>query len=212
MRHWIAVAALLLSACNYNKVKDAASRGGTQIGAELFSQPDFATVMNAVIGPKCVSCHSDSGGNQGGTNLESYSAVRSKLSRVLYRSLETLDMPPRSPLGENEARLLSNWADSGAPETVVGVGEKPDLSLEKGPNNWVKVRDKIFEPKCFACHSGANLDGGLDLSDLAAVRAKAPAIFERVILKGDMPVEPLPAVTPPERRVLLKWFDAGLPE
>lgn len=210
MKYVMLAFALTFTACNYNKVKSKEGGSGA-LGAENIAQPDFKAVQS-VLGAKCASCHSNMGGNQGGTNLETYQAVRSKLNRVLYRSLETRDMPPRQPLTEREMTLLRNWADSGAPETVIGIGEKPGDNIESGPTNWAKIKDKLFAAKCNTCHQQPKPDAGLDLTDLAQVRGRAPAIFDRVIVKQDMPISPYPAVTPRERRVLLKWFDAGMPE
>lgn len=213
MKLWIlAVMVALLSACNYNKVKDAAGRGDGDIDLERLSLPDYATVNSLILGPKCVSCHSSGGGNDGGVNLETYANVRAQINRIIFVTVESREMPPRTPLSERENQLLTNWADAGAPETVVGIGEKPDLSIEKGPNDWAKLNEKFFVPKCVACHSSEQADGGVDLSTLAAVKANAAKVFESVIIKGTMPLEPYPAVTPPERRVLLKWFDAGMPQ
>jgi len=206
----IVILLLFLAACNYSKVKTKEDPSGLG-GAESTAQPDFKAVQS-VLGPKCVACHSNDGGNQGGTNLETYPAVRAKLNRVLYRSLESMDMPPRKPLSEREMTLLRNWADSGAPETVIGIGEKPSDNIEAGPTNWAKIKDRIFAAKCTTCHQAPHPEGGLDLTDLAQVRGKSPSIFDRVIVKQDMPLAPYPAVTPRERRVMLKWFDAGMPE
>lgn len=201
---------ILTVSCNYSKIKGSSAKGDLR-NLENFSQPDFKAV-STVIDSKCTGCHSNRGGNAGGVNLENYPAVRAKLNRVLYRSIETRDMPPRKPLTDTEMQLLQNWADSGAPETVIGIGEKPSSDIEKGPNNWAKIKDKIFASKCLMCHRPPDPDGHLDLTDILQVRGKAPEIFDRVIMKQDMPIAPIPAVTPRERRVLLKWFDAGMPE
>ena len=199
-----------LTACNYNrtKMKDAGSDArGLQSGEPV----DFKSVQS-VLRARCVSCHSNAGGNLGGTNLETYASVRAKLNRVLYRSTEMKDMPPRRPLNDLEQALLKEWADAGAPESVIGIGEKPGDNIESGPTNWSKIKDRLFASKCSVCHRGANAEAGLDLTELNQVRAKAPAIFDRIIVKQDMPLTPYPAVTPKERRTLLKWFDAGMPE
>lgn len=211
MRFIAAFFILLSASCNYNHVKVAAPVGSALTASQI-STPDFKTIQGAVLGPRCLGCHSSAGGNSGGTNLEQYGTVRSLLSRIAFRTLEKKDMPPRGALSAMEAQLLQNWIDSGAPETVATVGEKPDPNELSGPNDWAKVRDKIFAKKCSDCHSGATPDAGLDTTDLKQVRAKVLAIFDRVVVKGDMPVAPYPAMTPKERKILLQWFDSGLPE
>jgi uncharacterized membrane protein len=208
--NWAIAFLIFLTGCNYNRVKSKETGSGAR-GLESGAPLDYKAVQN-LMRARCVSCHSNVGGNQGGTNLETYPAVRSKLNRVLYRSTEALDMPPKRPLNEREQSLLKEWADSGAPETIIGIGEKPGDNIESGPTNWTKIKDRLFAAKCSVCHRGETAEAGLDLTDLSQVRNKAPAIFDRVIVKQDMPIAPYPAVTPKERRTLLKWFDAGMPE
>lgn len=205
------VATLVLSACNYNVSKETA-RPASGFSESLSSdQVDFSLLQSSVIGPRCYGCHTDATGNQGGVNLERYKTVRAALSRVAYRSLERRDMPP-SGLSEPEMKLLRSWIEAGAPEKISGVAQKPDPNLDRGPNDWTKIRDHVFKAKCLACHSGENPDGDLDLSSLPQVRAHAAVIFERVIVTQDMPLAPYPVMTPKERRVLLQWFDSGMPE
>ena len=107
---------------------------------------------------------------------------------------------------------MKNWLDNGLPETTIGVGEKPDPSLGQGPNDWAKLRDKVFARKCQACHSSDKPDGGLDLTDIKQVRARVLAIYNRAIIIGDMPVLGLPTLTRKERTVLSEWINAGMPE
>jgi uncharacterized membrane protein len=200
-----------LTACNYNKLHDGAA-SSDRIGAESLENVDYAFVQKSVIGPKCLSCHSAAGGNQGGTNLESLKSIRALMSRVTYRSIERRDMPP-SGLGERDMTILKNWIEQGAPESLAGPQEATsDSTIEQGPNDWAKIRDRIFVQKCLDCHSGKDPQGGLDLTTLALTKAKAAAIFDRVIIQGNMPIAPYPALAPRERRVLLKWFDLGMPE
>lgn len=204
--------ALAVLGCNYNHVKEEAgtARGGVSI--QDLGPLDFATVQAAVIGPKCLSCHSNAGGNQGGSNLESYRAVRAQLGRILFRSLEKRDMPPRAPLNGAQMQALRDWAELGAPKRASGPVQKPDPSLDRGPNDWAKVRDRIFKAKCLDCHSAPEPQAGLDLTSLQETRAKAVVIFDRVIVRQDMPVQPYPSLSPREKRVLLQWFELGMPE
>lgn len=211
MRLLALLVSVAVAGCNYNVAKMTVG-DGPKVNAEQAANPDFKTVQTAVLNERCATCHSNRGGNQGATNLEDYNSVRAKLNRVIYRSLEKRDMPSGVPLSEPEARILQNWIDLGAPEFVSPVLEKPDLTLDKGPNDWSKVNLRIFSKKCNDCHSGPNPDAGLDLSDIKIVRAKITVIFERLIVKGDMPVAPYPTLTPKERKVVLGWIDSGMPE
>ena len=203
----------LLVACNYNYAKNGAGAGGRNPFGKLEEGqiPDYAAVQFLVIGPRCLSCHSNQAGNKGNLNLETYRQLRANLANVTYRTLEAKNMPAEG-LSESERRVLELWFDAGAPEKIIGGGEKPDPDLDRGPNDWNKIKSKIFTPKCSACHAEENPEKGLNLSDLPMVKAKAGEIFRRTIIDQDMPKAPYPALTPRERRVLLKWFDSGMPE
>lgn len=201
---------LFLTACNYNVAKTSGTTNA--VPQEKLENPDFATVMNAVIGPKCNGCHSNGGGNRGATNLETYEAVRRLYVRVGYRTLEAKDMPPGRPVSGDQARLLQRWIDNGMPEKVVGIGQKPTQDIDKGPTNWKKIKEKIFDAKCVTCHQPPNPAAGVDLTDVKLVRGDSPRIFDSIFVKGTMPIAPYPILTPVERRVVLKWFDLGMPE
>ncbi len=208
----MAVVLLALSGCNYN-----VTRGNSEENADIektgAEDIDFATVTRLVLQPKCLSCHSAATGSQGGVNLDNYDSVRARLSRIAYRTLEIKDMPPGRPLSDGLSQVLRTWIDAGAPESLIGPSSiQADPTLNQGTNNWAKVRDKIFAKKCFDCHSGDASAGALDLNSLQVAREKAASIFDRVIVRQDMPMAPYPALVPRERQVLLKWFDSGMPE
>lgn len=205
---WLILSSIMLG-CNYNHIKKTPDGSISEKNVET---PDFKAVQSGIFESKCLSCHSNSGGNKGQLNMESYQRIKAARVRIGYRTLEAQDMPPDRPLAPKQLEMLRNWLEAGAPETISGPSEKPDPELEKGLINWVKIRDKIFTPKCLDCHSSPEPQGGLDLTKLAEVRGRSPMIFDRVIIKQDMPLSPYPAATPRERRVLLKWFDLGMPE
>lgn len=212
MRKILLLSFLVLASCNYNRMKGdvgdpAKDFGGP--GGQSLEGLDFKAIQTAVIGPRCLGCHSSAGGSQGGLNIETYALVKSHLRRVAYRALEKRDMPAGG-LSESQGRLLRAWVDAGAPEFArQGPAEKPETDLGAG---WETIRDKVFGAKCMDCHGPANPGGGLDLTSLAMVRAKAAVIFDRVIIRQDMPVNPYPTLNDRERGALLKWFDQGMPE
>lgn len=204
--------ALLLGACNYNKVKQKEDDKGRK-RFDKSIPPDFNLVFGAVIGPKCATCHSNKGGNVDGVNLETYENVRAKLNRVLVRSLETPDkpMPPRPQfLTEDEKDMLEAWDKLGAPKDGEAI-QKPGEE-GRGPANWQTVRDKIFAPKCFDCHNQNKPDKDLDLTKIEQVREKFHLVLDRVVRLNNMPLEPYPAVTSAEKKLLLRWFELGMPE
>lgn len=215
---------IMTAGCNYNRLKDgsAAGPGGSPrdqragAGADADSSPlpplGFQTIQAQVLSSSCVSCHSNSGGNAGGTNLETYGAVRAALARVEDRALGRQDMPPGRPLSARAARILKAWIDAGAPELASAVQESGDPELEKGPVTFAKLRDKVFARRCLDCHGPVAPQGGLDLTSAAQTRERATVIFDRVYVRRDMPTADYPALTPAERRALLQWFEKGMPD
>lgn len=214
MNKFIFLVLVVIIGCDYNHVKRVENKG-VPMNAQQMRVPDFKAIRSLLLETKCIGCHSDKVA-KGGVNLERYAQVRAALNRLAFRVLEKQDMPPDRPVSAQEAQLLMNWIDMGAPEKSDVNFEKPNPDLERGPTDWPKVRDKIFAIKCLDCHSAAmpdtRPDANLDLTSLIEVRAKASIIFDRIILKQDMPLAPYPAVSPSERKVLLKWFDSGMPE
>lgn len=211
MRYFAVAIFIFLAGCNYSKQKTGAGSSKT-VSKSQIENPDYQTVLTVVIGPKCLNCHSTARGNQGSTNLEGFETVKGKLNRILYRSLEARDMPPKNPLNEMELAVLSKWADNGAPDKVIGGGEKPATDLERGPANWAKVRDGIFKAKCMDCHQQPNPEAGLDLANMAMVREKIGVIVDRTFGRADMPLAPYPSLTPVETRVFFKWLANGMPQ
>ncbi|HRO68690.1 MAG TPA: hypothetical protein PL182_14045, partial [Pseudobdellovibrionaceae bacterium] len=92
------LAALSLGAflgCNYDIDKTGGLQGKLSgPGATM----DFNSVYQAVIRPKCATCHSASGGNRGGVNLETYENVFANRSAV-QSAVQGGFMPPRSAAG-----------------------------------------------------------------------------------------------------------------
>lgn len=209
------------TACNYSRMKDESSIRPSARQTHDLGSVDFKLVQTTVLGPRCYGCHTPETGSKGNSNLFSYNDVRAQLGRVNYRALEAKDMPPGNPLSSDEIQILSDWMESGAPEVQIAGAGGEDKQLEQGPTNFAKVRDGIFASKCLSCHQTKLSDTGeilskaaadLDLTNFMQVRDKVSVIFDRVIVKQDMPVQPLPSLSPRERRVLLKWFELGLPQ
>ncbi|MBX3016533.1 MAG: hypothetical protein KF767_01490 [Bdellovibrionaceae bacterium] len=214
---------LLLAGCNYSRMKN---ENRPNLGAQNMRSMgplDFQTIQANILGPRCYGCHLPETGNKGNSNLATYNDVRAQLGRVAFRSLESKDMPPAHPLSADEMALLTAWMDAGAPEIAMGIPDGGDRALDQGPTDFRKISQGVFAGKCLSCHQPKyNGDGDgavavraaadLDLTDFAQVKAAATKIFDRVIVKQDMPVQPLPGLSPKERRVILKWFELGMPQ
>ncbi len=205
----IAICSIFIS-CNYNHIKSGAAGEGSKSLMKLESL-DFIKEKNEVIAPRCLGCHATITGNKGGVNLESYANVRKYITRITFRTLEKQDMPPAGPLSTAEYNFLKAWIDLGAPE-FASEATAQVTDLQVGPTDWKKIREKVLGPKCIDCHQQPNPLGKFDVTSLTEVRANAKLIFDRVIIKQDMPVAPYPTLSPTERKILLHWFDLGMPE
>ncbi len=144
----ILIFSVYMVGCNYNVTKN--SDGGEQ-GQNIKSIAvlDYQTIKKAVIEPQCLSCHSNSGGNKGGLNIETYESIKSNLNQIYYRSIEVGDMP-EGGLPLNSKEILKVWIENGAPvQATEGSG------IVQGPLSWSLVKNKIIGYKCLECHSGA---------------------------------------------------------
>lgn len=210
MEYILVILFLGLNSCNYSRMKEE-TRSGSSDALRFLGVLDYKIVNSSVIGPKCVSCHSNAGGNQGGVNLETYENIRQYIARIGFRALEKRDMPPKVPLTADEMTVLKSWIENGAPENFVNATGDGDDGIDMGPTDWQKISTKIFTPKCYDCHSSPNPHANLDLTSYNEVKMNAAKIFDRTIIQQNMPIEPYPALSPKERKALLNWFNMGMP-
>lgn len=129
----LALAAFLmggLSGCSYDIDKTGGSQGKLSgPGATL----DFESVFQAVLRPKCATCHSAAQGNRAGVNLETYENVfanRAAVQSVVQGGF----MPPRSAAGltADEKAFLLAWLSAGAPRNAAAGGAGPGTTPDPG--------------------------------------------------------------------------------
>lgn len=207
----ICLALLTLSSCNYYKNRGDQSLPNFDANTDVTALAvynNYASINNLIISNQCLNCHSNATGNKGGLNIETYSNVKANLNQIMYRVLETKDMPPNG-MSESQTNLFKFWLESGAPEfnTIVGPG-----TVIQGPLNWLKIKNQILAKNCLDCHSGEKADAGIDLSNLDIFKSNYAKIFDRVFVKQDMPMEPYGSLTIYERQALMKWMSQGFPQ
>lgn len=113
---WIEIGAPELS------LKDWPSANGpTEPQPQTPTVLDYATVKEKVLDPKCVKCHSESGGNRGDVNLETYAKVIEQIQAVRESVIDG-SMPKKGQLTEAQKNLILSWIDQGAPETQSSTG------------------------------------------------------------------------------------------
>ncbi|MGZ3796234.1 MAG: c-type cytochrome domain-containing protein [Pseudobdellovibrionaceae bacterium] len=93
------------------------------------------------------------------------------------------------------------------------VNGEPQEDITPASINYAFVNAKVFQPKCFKCHSlaGGN-KGDVNLETYENVLAKLGDIQNEVFVEGSMP--PAEAGGPLgeyEKNVLKMWIDAGTP-
>lgn len=201
--------------CGFKHVKEN-SENQTEVTGEfgMSQKVTYAQLETKILGPKCLRCHSDAGGNQGSLNLESYDQTKAHLDSIKQRVLVDQSMPPKSPLSSGEKSLLNNWllnevATNGQSSTPVKIAVL-----------WPRIRDEIIQNHCLQCHSppGTNtsedristMEAGLDLTNVTVVREKADLIFKRTIIVGDMPLKPFPNLNDQEKKLLTQWMIDGM--
>lgn len=199
----LAVFFLLISACSYNVSKE---KNTQEANLKMQSVSDYQSVRQFILGPLCLNCHSNSAGNRGGLNLESYESVKLKLNQIYYRSIELKDMPPGG-LDKNSFEGLKGWIENGAQKQA----SLQSLNLT-GPLAWQELKQQIFQYKCLECHSAPNPEGKLDLSDYSVFKENIKSIFDHVFIKQDMPMTPYPSLSLSEKNAILKWISQGMPQ
>lgn len=198
-----------LFACNYsNKNAEMPVQLTEERINALALESNYESVNAKVLAGQCLQCHSAAGGNAGSLNLETYQNIRANLNQIMYRVLETKDMPRGGLTGADYA-LMEMWLHAGAPEKNTQTGLVPVL---KGPFNWLVIRDQILKRNCLDCHSSVTPEAGLDLSDYDQLKNNYAKIFDRTFVKQDMPPEPYDGLNVGEKQAVLKWISQGFPK
>ena len=198
---------MLLAGCSFDRMKDG--EGKQRGGGALSDRPvTYAEALGAVIGPRCVSCHSQGGGNQGGVSLETYESTSALADRIQRSVFVDKTMPKGSPLSEQEAAILQAWLAQGASRN----GARPGSGRLKERVTFSLLRDEVFAPKCLDCHSQPRPEKNLDMGSYAEVKANINRIFDRAVITADMPLPPFERLTVEEKQALGNWIAQGMPE
>lgn len=211
------------SACSYRHIKDEAAFTSSEVkGNSSFEKNKsitYATINKSILLPKCVKCHSDSGGNQGGLNLERYDDVARAINSINQRTIIDKTMPPSRPLSNDEILLLSSWVSKGAPLDTSNSGANPNTPT-KPTVTWLQVKNEVFAVKCIQCHSPSldnstpdsvtTMEAGLNLNDYEMVKSKADVILKRLIVLNDMPLKPYSPLSSSEKKLIVDWMMQGM--
>lgn len=225
LKSWITflLSILTFQSCGFRHLKEGNNYENRESSdqSSMMTSVYYSTIEKKIIIPKCLSCHSDSGGNQGGVNLETYKETIRHISDINLKSLIEKSMPPKYPLNSYETSLLGNWISKGAPLDIDNSGPSNNQgTIEKISIKWPKIKKEIINNHCIQCHSPPTIDpsnetistmeAGLDLTDLSVVKEKAELIFKRIVILNDMPLRPYPPLSIYEKKLFSEWIISGM--
>ncbi|MBC7538988.1 MAG: hypothetical protein H7281_09215 [Bacteriovorax sp.] len=216
---------IFLTGCNYSISKKLGANSGNQAIERLPSGtiPGYQIIASGIIAPKCLECHSSSGRNAGGVNLESYTKVIGNLAAI-RGEITSGSMPKNRPaLSTKEKEVILAWIDAGGPleSTTLPTGSTdpiptptpipPDVP-DPDKIDYQIVHTRVIGLRCIGCHSakGGN-KGGVNLETYENVFDQRDAI-EDVIRSGDMPRPTTRPLTKVQKEIFLIWLEKGAPE
>ncbi len=240
--YFIIICSFMLSACNYNVVKNPNVTGGNNSLSQPISESATidAPLIQGTVLKQCMSCHA----GRTAPELGSLTGTREHIAKILSEVLSDA-MPPAkngyAPLSDCGKAILQRWVDIGAPlnssekvgSLVVCKGQNslpPDQStipISQLPVNYQTLLKKVLQPKCLKCHNPDSDDvdaAGILFYPFAEI-AKKPNLWSRpgalskivrVLTRNNdermPPPEEGPALEPEEINFIVKWIDAGSPE
>ena len=225
---------LFLVSCNYSVDKKL---GTAQLDQAIEKLPantivNYKLINSAIIAPKCLSCHSSSGGDAGGINLESYANLKNAINSVRDEVTSGRMPKNRAPLNSKEKDLLLEWIEGGAlaegasnslPETqtlpIPNPAQPPVPPLPPGevmplPKeiNYKLVNERVIAPRCLGCHSDKNGNrGGVNLENYENVFEQLESIKDEVS-SGSMPRPKNKPLTDIQKKIFLSWIESGGPQ
>ena len=119
MKRVFLIAGSLLLGCGYSNTQIPTDAPTPEMGGPNQSAGtslDFSSVKAQFFQPYCLRCHSTTGGNKAGINLETYTNVRSVIVKV-QNAVNGGVMPPSGSLPSAAVAFLNQWLQAGAPET-----------------------------------------------------------------------------------------------
>jgi uncharacterized membrane protein len=174
--------------------------------------------MDKVFTNNCVGCHSGSGGNKGGVNLETYASTKRWIKEI-GDEVAGKKMPPskKPPLSDDQIRLVNIWVTAGAAEVAVDptappvvTAPTPVVQIPSDPKEitFSMVKSILLEPRCFKCHADPTNKGKVNLETYANVKANLQDMYDD-IKDGSMPKGNDKVLTDDQLKIFFDWFDAG---
>jgi hypothetical protein len=143
--------------------------------------------------------------------------IRNRVSVGLTFTAD-LDTPLESAAyaGNQAAATARNLLASVTANTdVSGFGPSIDASIaglvanaQPAAPSYATIRT-ILNSRCISCHSGGNVQAGINLSNDTVVHAIAQEIYNQVVVSRAMPYGNATGMTDAERDTVKAWYQAG---
>ncbi len=227
MKVLLCLVLISLTACTFreDKLGDDSSRIDSM-------RPWYTNLLETLIRPKCLECHTGSGG-LGHLDLSTYDAIMFKvvkgkpLESRFYTSLNGVggSMPDRKqPLSTREIKMIYDWIAANAP--LDSTGESPEVPPEIPQPTFTWIDQHILKRDCVTCHSAhpekvnprdREPAGGIDLTEYEKFAtnptliipgdANASALYDAV-KTGWMPLDGNP-LSPEKVQAIHDWIENG---
>jgi hypothetical protein len=164
---------ILLSSCNYKKIKDIDAYnvqrgGGVQKPISSDLRLGYSSVKEFVLN-NCLNCHV----GKTKPELSTLAMIQQNVQAILAE-VRSNKMPPAKegydPLNACQKAMIEEWVKLGLPEDsnlkVVDINDcrevtpdkdkKTELPIEQMPINYSSLLERILKPRCIGCHNVDN--------------------------------------------------------
>ncbi|CAN7243204.1 DUF4214 domain-containing protein [Duganella sp. LjRoot269] len=155
--------------------------------------------------------------NQTTQGLQDAQLIRNRVS-VGATFTTDLDTPTESSAyagAQAAATARSLLASVNANTDVSGFGPNIDAAIatlvanaQPAAPSYATIRS-ILNSRCISCHSGGNIQAGVNLSNDTVVHAIAQDIYNQVVVTRGMPLGNATGMTDAERDTIKAWYVAG---
>ena len=180
------------------------------------SKLSFVSDIVPIVNNRCVMCHNKDSGDAMPNWLD-YKITFAKKDKVFDRVVVKKDMPMGMEMPQNERDIFDLWIRNGAkekPTPAPSPSPTPTLPPIDGPSlTFVKDILPIVKSRCVMCHNADSGDVMPNWLDYKISAAKKDKLFDRVVVKKDMPMDTGGEKMPQrERDIFDLWIRNGVKE
>jgi hypothetical protein len=171
-----------------------------------FTQVDFATLESQVLGPKCLSCHSDFDTAQG---ISPYVTPGDPAHSSLYTEISGGDMPPGGPtLPTASQTIVEEYINGLSQATLTPTIPVTSVSPIPEPSSvsYTMLYQSVLQAKCLMCHQDFGTEAGLQKYIVPGDPEKSSLYEESA--SGSMP--PGGPALPADELSMMKTYISGV--